>query len=108
MPRMWDPSPEDAISLAAFRWLANAIENASIELYATDRESFKEVEGILRHTLKDLGRMRRSFVSEDEKGCPDGYVLCHGICAPACEFEAAMATVPAGEKKAPARRKPKR
>jgi hypothetical protein len=86
MPRKWEPSGEDAISLAAFRWLANAIENVSIELYATDRESFKEVEGILRQALKDLERIKRTFAAfETHDECPDGYVLCHGVCAPSCD-----------------------
>jgi hypothetical protein len=89
MPRKWEPSSGDAMSLAAFRWLANTIENAAIELYATDRASFSKVEDLLRNTLKELQAARRSFaVSEEENGCPDGYVLCHGICAPSCEFSA--------------------
>ena len=92
MRRKWEPSGEDAISLAAFRWFANTIENAAIELYATDRTSFKEVETVLRHALSDLEGLRPRFlVSEEENGCPDGYVLCHGVCAPSCDFEDAAA-----------------
>ena len=52
--RHWDPSPEDGISLAALRWFANTIENFAIELYATDRRSFTQVENVLRNTLKEL------------------------------------------------------
>ena len=86
MPRRWEPSTEDAFSLAAFRWFANTIENVAIELYATDRKSFTQVEDILRDTLKELRGVRTRFaVSEEENGCPDGYVLCHGVCAPSCE-----------------------
>ena len=86
MPRTWEPSPKDAMALAAFRWLANTIENFSIELYATDRDSFSKVEDVLRNTLKELQATKRSFaVPQEENGCPDGYVLCHGICAPSCE-----------------------
>ncbi|HJR59708.1 MAG TPA: hypothetical protein VJ813_09930 [Vicinamibacterales bacterium] len=95
------------MSLAAFRWLANTIENFAIELYATDRESFRKVEGVLRNTLKQLKETRKDFaVSEEENGCPDGYVLCHGICAPSCEYlsEASAST----ERAAPTGRGSKR
>ena len=86
MKRKWEPSDVDAMSLAAFRWLANTIENFSIELYATDRDSFEEVEGVLRDTLKALKGVKAKFmVSQEENGCPDGYVLCDGVCAPSCD-----------------------
>jgi hypothetical protein len=81
------------MSLAAFRWFANTIENFAIELYATDRMSYPEIEGVLRNTLKELKRTRKAFmVSEEENGCPDGYVLCNGVCAPSCDFEAGEVT----------------
>jgi hypothetical protein len=100
MPRTWKPSPDDAMSLAALRWMANTIENFAIELYATDRESFREVEEVLRNTLKELKRTKRSFaVPQEENGCPDGWILCHGICVPSCE-ELALA---AAGRKAPGR-----
>ena len=84
--RTWEPSPTDAMSLAAFRWFANALENASVELYATNRASYKQIEEVLRHALKDLGAVQKQYaVTPEENGCPDGYVLCHGICAPACD-----------------------
>jgi hypothetical protein len=82
MTRQWEPSPKDAMSLAAFRWLANTIENFAIEAYATDRQSFEAVEAVLRDTLK---RVRQSYTVSAEDSCPDGYVLCHGVCAPSCE-----------------------
>jgi hypothetical protein len=76
------------MSLAAFRWFANTIENFAIELYATDRDSYEEVEGVLRNTLKELQRVRRGFlVPQEENGCPDGYVLCDGVCMPSCDVE---------------------
>ena len=93
MPRRWEPSAEDGMSLAAFRWFANTIENFAIELYATDRRSYPEIEGVLRNTLEELKRTRQAFmVSEEENGCPDGYVLCNGVCAPSCDFEAGEVT----------------
>ena len=85
MKRQWEPSPKDAMSLAAFRWLANSIENFSIEAYATDRQSFEAVEAVLRNTLKEIKRVRQSYAASAEESCPDGYVLCHGVCAPSCE-----------------------
>jgi len=85
--RTWEPSPTDATSLAAFRWFANALENASVELYATNRASYKQVEEALRQALSQLGRLQKEYaVAQEENGCPDGYVLCaDGICAPACD-----------------------
>lgn len=86
MSTEWNPSSNDAMSLAAFRWFANTIETFAIELYATDRDSFKAVEGVLRSTLKELQRIKvKPVVPEDDHGCPDGYVLCHGICQPSCD-----------------------
>jgi len=88
MPRSWEPSAEDGMSLAAFRWFANTIENFAIELYATDRRSYEDVETVLRNTLKELRSVRRGFtLSNDDDSCPDGYVLCHGVCSPSCEVE---------------------
>jgi hypothetical protein len=82
----WKYSPKDATSLAAFRWLANAIENLSIELYATSPATFPAVEKSLRRCLEDLtvqrNELKASFNAEE---CPDGYVLCRGLCMPSCE-----------------------
>lgn len=104
MPGRWEPSPEDTMSLAAFRWFANSIENFAIELYATDRGSFEEIERILRGTLAGLKDVRTQIkLSEDDSACPDGFVMCHGMCAPSCETgpEAASASPgrPAGKDK---------
>ena len=85
MTRQWEPSPKDAMSLAAFRWLANSIENFSIEAYATDRQSFEAVEAVLRNTLKELKQVRQRYTVSPDDSCPEGYVLCHGVCAPSCE-----------------------
>ena len=85
--RKWEPSPNDAVSLASFRWFANALENASVELYATNRESYQQIEAVLRHALQDLVRVRAEFkITEEENGCPDGYVICNGVCAPSCDW----------------------
>lgn len=88
MPRKWEPSPNDAMSLAAFRWFANAIENRAVEMYATDRGTYHHIERILRHALREMAHTKAQFaVSEEDNGCPDGYILCSdGMCAPSCEF----------------------
>lgn len=93
MPRKWEPSPNDAISLGAFRWFANALENAALELYATDRESYRHIERILRNALKEMSQTRMEFaVSQEENGCPDGYLLCEdGLCKPSCDWIADVA-----------------
>lgn len=86
--RTWEPSSNDAMSLAAFRWFANTLENVAIEVYATKRESFDQIENVLRHALEDMGRLKKQYqVSQEENGCPDGYVLCNGVCAPVCDWD---------------------
>ena len=84
--RKWEPSPYDTTAIAAFRWFANTIENDALELYATDRRHFEQIEEVLRHTLRRLAEIRKNaMVSEEEDGCPDGWVLCDGICKPSCD-----------------------
>ena len=93
--REWKPSGNDATSLAAFRWFANTIENEAMELYATDRERFKEIEEIRRGTLRELAAMRvKAAIPNDENGCPDGWVLRNGICAPSCDLIGEVAKKP--------------
>lgn len=92
----WAPSPNDAMAMAAIRWFANVIETYSIELYATSPKTYRHTEKILRQAVKKLGlqktKVKKAFDYED---CPDGYILCDGVCKPACEPEA-----PAAQKKA--------
>ena len=84
--RKWEPSSNDATAFAAFRWFANAIENEALELYATDRRHFKAIEEVLRQAVRNLANVRQNaMVSEEENGCPDGWVLCDGICKPTCD-----------------------
>ena len=115
--RNWEPSPNDATNIAAFRWFANTIENEALELYTTDQAHFARIEAVLRNTLKDLYYIReKAFRAMEENGCPDGWVLCDGICKPSCdgleaEASAGMAgmsvakTAPAGGGKKKAAKK---
>ena len=87
MPRKWEPSPKDATSLAAFRWFANTIENESMALYVTEPGCYHEIEHVLRHTLRHLKNLKRNYaVPFEENGCPDGWVLCDGVCQPSCDL----------------------
>ena len=81
----WQPSPNDTTAYAAFRWFANSIENDSMELYATHRDAFEQIEHVLRDTLKELAGLRKKLVQPPDGDCPDGWILCHGVCAPSCE-----------------------
>ena len=88
MARTWEPSLKDATSLAAFRWFANTIENKSIALYVTKRETYKPIEDILRRVLRELDDLKKQHaVTEEENGCPDGFVVCDGVCQPSCDGE---------------------
>jgi hypothetical protein len=84
--RKWVPQPNDVTNIAAFRWFANQIENEALELYATDQAHFARLEDVLRNTLKEIGYIRENaFIPQDENGCPDGWILCDGICRPSCD-----------------------
>ena len=76
----------DALRLAAIRWLAMRIEQVSIEVLVTDRDKFDAVESSLRDEvkrLKQIGRREQTIGGDD---CPEGYVLCRdGLCAPMCD-----------------------
>lgn len=86
MPRKWEPSSNDATSLAAFRWFANTIENEAIALYVTERSTFGQIEEVLRRTLRELSDIcNENYVPAEENGCPDGWVLCDGVCQPSCD-----------------------
>jgi hypothetical protein len=99
----WDPSVTDATSFAAFRWFANAIENEALELYATDKAQFGRIEEVLRRTLKDMGAIRQTTKTLDgENPCPDGWVLCDGVCKPSCDGEAEAAAGMSIAKRQPA------
>ena len=84
--RKWEPSANDAIAIATFRWFANALENDALELYMTDRSHFAHIESVLRRAVKDLADTQtKSRLSQEEDGCPEGWVLCDGICKPSCD-----------------------
>lgn len=86
MPRTFEHHPNDATSLAAFRWLANTLENEAMSLYLTERGCFTEIENVLRRALHQMKHLRKgNYVEQEENGCPDGWVLCDGVCQPSCD-----------------------
>jgi len=95
-------SPADATSLAAIHWLSNAIENVSIELYATSPSTFPKAEKVLRACLKKLALLKIKPVGTPDD-CPDGYELCGSVCKPSCAGDQGFTQSSA--RKAPARRK---
>lgn len=92
--RKWEPSPNDATSFAAFRWFANAIENDSLELYATNRSTYPEIERVLRNVMKELADLRGKFALPPTEECPDGWILCRNVCAPSCDLVDEAAPAP--------------
>jgi len=88
----WAPSSNDAMAMAAIRWFACAIESYCIELYATNPSTFEHTEEVLRATLKELGMQRdkQRRLREHNDECPPGYILCDGLCKPACDPEAGI------------------
>ena len=82
--RLWQAEPDDAIRLAALRWFAIEIERKAIEIYATDKSRYLDLEALLRHTMKKMNIVSDEIAEPEE--CPIGYVLCKdGMCAPACD-----------------------
>lgn len=75
----------DAERLAALRWLAMKIEQIAIEVFVTDRGKFSQIEDSLRDEVQLLKQIGRPLKPHDDDDCPDGYVLCRGLCAPMCD-----------------------
>ena len=75
----------DAQRMAAIRWLAMKIEQISIEVLVTDRDKFDAVEGSLKDEVNRLKQICRPEPPVAGDDCPDGFVLCDGLCAPMCD-----------------------
>lgn len=83
--RKWQADPDDAIRLAALRWFALEIEKLAIELYASDKTTYRAMEEILIGTVKQMGDLSTKLMLQEDE-CPEGYVLCKdGLCAPMCD-----------------------
>jgi hypothetical protein len=83
--RRWQPDPNDAIRLAALRWFALEIEKLAIELYASDRATYRAMEDVLTGTVRQMGELSKKLMVQDEE-CPEGYERCKdGLCAPMCD-----------------------
>jgi hypothetical protein len=83
----WVADPRDAIALAALRWYALTIDRLCIEIYATDRKKFEDLEDLLKSHVVALYKFGKGVKFTDEDECPEGYVMCNGLCAPTCNFE---------------------
>lgn len=82
----WQAAPDDAIRLAALRWFALTLEQRSIELYATNTETFREMEDVLRKALHHLDDIAIKFALGEDDECPEGYIPCgNGVCKPSCD-----------------------
>lgn len=82
----WQARPNDAIRLAALRWFALELERIAIQIYATDRSRFSDMEGVLRSTLKQMARIHAGVSVSDDEDCPEGYIRCKdNTCAPSCD-----------------------
>jgi hypothetical protein len=85
--QVWIAESRDAISIAALHWYAITIEKVCIEIYATDRKRFKALEALLQSQVRDLYKFAKGVKGDEDDECPEGYVMCNGLCAPACDFE---------------------
>ena len=84
--QIWQAEPDDAIRLAALRWFALQIERLGIEIYATDKSRYAEIEKILRTALSRMAGTKKDLSQDEESECPEGFILCKdGFCAPMCD-----------------------
>lgn len=85
--QIWQAEPDDAIRLAALRWFALQIERLSIEIYASDKNRYFELEKIFRTALTRMSGTKKSLSQKsDDSECPEGFILCkNGLCAPMCD-----------------------
>jgi hypothetical protein len=84
----WVAQPQDAINLAALHWYALTVDRLCIEIYATNRKKFRELERLLQSQVKALYEFAENVRFTDDDECPPGYMMCSDrLCAPSCEFE---------------------
>ena len=83
-PSAWQGSDDDAIKLAAIRWFACAIEMEAIQIYATDRRKYTDIEEAMGDCIDAIHELRKKLTIGDEEECPPGYTMCAGECAPRC------------------------
>jgi hypothetical protein len=74
------PHPHNAVELATFRWHANNLENAAINLYVTDRAKFLKICAVFAEAAKKMKGLKGSCTDNDD--CPDGWHCSGGECQP--------------------------
>lgn len=80
MPTRWRPHDLNAVELATFRWHANNLENAAINLYVTDRVKFMKICAVFAEAAKKMQALKGSCSENDD--CPDGWHCSGGECQP--------------------------
>ena len=85
--RQWEPSPNDAVNLAALRYYALETERLSILIYASDRAKerpgFLPLARLLAAHVKELREFSRGRLAVSSFDCPGDFDLCDdGLCHP--------------------------
>jgi hypothetical protein len=83
--RKWKAHPNDAIKLAALRWLACRIEMEAIQIYATNSARYADIEAALVACVDTIHGLKQDIALGEDAECPPGYVLCRNECAPMCD-----------------------
>ncbi len=83
----WQPTPQDAINLAALRYYALEIERKCILIYCTDpaaaRPTFEPLTDLLAGFIKDLNEFGSKKTVQFNSECCPPFVLCSdGLCHP--------------------------
>jgi hypothetical protein len=74
----------DALNIAAIHLLALQIEQVATEVYVTDPDRFEDVLAMMREQVGALRGSTPTSFSDNDDECPEGWILCDGLCMPMC------------------------
>lgn len=74
----------DALNIAAIHLLATQLEQVATEVYVTNPARMKDVLAMMRADVEALRGLAPKTMSDNDEECPDGWILCDGLCMPMC------------------------
>jgi len=74
----------DALNIAAIHLLATQLEQVATEVYVTNPDRMKDVLAMMRADVEALRSLAPKTLSDNDEDCPEGWILCDGLCMPIC------------------------